>query len=358
MTIRRAVRRWTGALAISILTLAAATPLLADTVWIKTLPGVDGRVQGIANGKLNYETSGGTPRQYPLEDVTAIKVDGESNLNAAEEAFKAKDYDKATSGYERALSSGKPWIKEWASYRLLKSANESKRFDAAVKAFISLAERSPEAARAVTLDLPDKGSKFLDDAIRELDKAIKASRKEETRAVLARLLSDVANQKGDAAAAGQALQQMADARIRANPNSPEAQRAKVLLALNSIKQSLAAREYDKVISEIERQAPTITEPADQLEALVMLAQANEGKAGASTDTAVWKEVAIGYMRVVANAPPGSPQAGSALLRVAAIHETKLNEKPTALKLYQRIAADYKEQQAARDAEKEIKRLQG
>jgi tetratricopeptide (TPR) repeat protein len=353
----RVLRRCTR-LAAALVILLTASPLLADTVWIKTLPGVDGRVQGISNGKLNYETSGGTPRQYPLEDVTALKVDGESNLNAAEEAFKAKDYEKATTAYERALSSSKPWVKEWASYRLLKSANESKRFDAAVKAFISLAERSPDAARAVELDLPDKGSKFLDDAIKEIDKAMRATRKEDTRAILAKLLSDVANQKGDTAAAGQALQTMADARIRSNPNSPEALRAKVLLALNTIKQSLAAREYDKVISEIERQAPTITDPADQLQALLMLAQAKEGKAAASTDAEVWKDIAVSYMRVVANAPPGSPQAASALLKVAAIHETKLNEKPTALKLYQRIAADYKDHQAAKDAEKELKRLQG
>ena len=127
----------------------------------------------------------------------------------------------------------------------------------------------------------------------------------------------------------------------------------MMLKLKSLRVALAAKEYDKVISTIEKEASTIIEPADQAEALLIFADAKAGKAG--EEKSAWKEVAVAYMRVAANAP-GTPQAATALLKVAAIHETRLGEKDTALKLLRQVAADYKGQEPATEAEAQLKRL--
>src|SRR6267378_1836493 len=129
--------------------------------------------------------------------------------------------------------------------------------------------------------------------------------------------------------------------------SPEALKAQVMLKLKSLRMALAAKEYDKVISGIEKEASTIIEPADQAEALLMFADAKAGKAG--DDKNAWKDVAVAYMRVAANAP-GTAQAATALLKVAAIHETRLGEKDTALRLLKQIATDYKGQESGNEAE--------
>jgi hypothetical protein len=349
------------------LSLLAGGPVLADSVWIKGSAGGKAlerqnvKILDVKDGMLTFESGGNIAAPRPLTDVVRVRIDGEISLNAAEDAFAGSEFDKATTNYEKTLqTTTKPWLKDWCSARLLESASKSGRFDAAVKAFVALAERSPEAAKTMlaSMEMPKKDSKYLVDADRQLEAGIKASRRDDARQVMAELRANVARARGDTKAEEEALKAAAAAAMAANPNSPEALRHKVQLTLNSARQALTAKDYDKVLGTLEKEGATIIEPADQIEALMLVADAKAGKAAASTDANAWKDVVVAYLRVVANAPAGSPQSGAALLKVASIHETKLNEKPAAVKVYQQVVADFKGQDAAKEAEKELKRLQG
>ncbi len=102
----------------------------------------------------------------------------------------------------------------------------------------------------------------------------------------------------------------------------------------------------------------MADPADQAEALLLQADAKAARNAPNPDPEAWKDVALTYMRAVVIAPAPSSTAAQALLKTAAIHETRLNEKATALQIYQQVANDYKGQEAARAAEREIKRIKG
>ena len=348
-------KAWIGVVSIAV-SLGLSWAAVADSVWINNLERPNVKIVDVKDGQFTYEASAG-PRSVPLADVKRIKIDGDTTFNGAEEAFAAQEWEKATAGYEKTLTTtSKQWLKEWCTVRLLESASKSGRFDAAVKAYIALAEKSPESAKAVSLEMPKQGSKFLDDAVKSLDAAVKGAKKEETKAVLLGLLVEVTKAKGDTKGAESALQAMATAAVAADPNSPAALKAKVQLTLSGMRKALEAKQYDAVLATVTKDGATIIDPADQAEALLILADARAGKLGASTDAEAWKETAVAYMRVVTVAPQGAEQAATALMRVAAIHETKLNERPAALKLYEAVAAEYKDQAAGKEAQKQAARL--
>jgi hypothetical protein len=330
----------------------------ADSLVINNLSYADVKIQTIENEHIYFVTSTGNHVHKPLAEVTKINVADEPTFNAAEEAYKARDWSKATDGYDKTMrSTQKPWLGEWASGRLLDSANRSGRFDQAVSAYITVAERSPAAVKNVNLTLPKANSAYLTDGAALLNSAIDKSKNEQTRVLLLKLLIDVYNAKGDSRAAESVLERLVRANANLNPNSSEAHRAQAMLKLKSLRTLLESKEYDKVIVSVEKDGSLFSELSDQVEALLCYADAKAGKFAASKDEDAAKEVSIAYMRVVAHSP-ASAQAATALFRVASIHETKLNEKATAVKIYQQIAADFAGQEFARQAEQEIKRLSG
>jgi hypothetical protein len=329
---------------------------LADSITVNNLPYPDIKINAVKGDEIFFVTSTGTEVHKPIAHVSKINLSDEPALNQAEEAYLVKDWDKAATGYERTVrTTTKAWLRDWCSVRLLESANKAGRFDAAVKAYVALAEKSPEGAKAIQLNMPKAGSAYINDALKDLNTAVGRTKNEETKSLLLKLVVDLNALKGDSAAGDKALADLAQSRVALDPNSPEAQKAQVMLKLKSIRVALGAKEYDKVISTIEKEASTIIEPGDQAEALLMFAEAKAGKAG--DDKEAWKNAAVAYMRVAANAP-GTPQAAAALLKVAAIHETRFGEKETALKLLKQVAADYKGQEPGNEAETQIKRLQG
>jgi TolA-binding protein len=342
-------------IAFSMLLLASA-PALADSVTVNNIAYPDVKITSVKGEEIIFSTSLGREITKPIAQVSKISITDEPALNAAEEAYLARDWEKAATGYERTVrTTSKAWLKDWCSVRLLESANKAGRFDAAVKAYVALAEKSPESVKSIEMVLPKAGSAYINDALKDLNAGIARAKNEETKSVLLKLVVDLNALKGDTAAGDKALADLAQARVAQDPNSPEAQRAQVVLKLKSLRVALSGKKYDEVINTIQKEAATIVEPADQAEALFILAEAKAGKAG--TDKEAWKDVAVAYMRVAANAP-GTSQAGNALLKVAAIHETQLGEKETAIKLLKQVAADYKGQEPATEAENQIKRLQG
>ena len=342
-----------------LLALSFLSPLaFADTLFLQSGQSVlkydDITINGIEGDQIKY-TIRGNPTLKPVSQVAKLLVKDEPALNAAEEAFSNKDWEKAVQGYETATRSAKPWVKDWAAQRLLDAANKGGRFDMAAKAFIALAERSPEAARSIKLNMPAANSAFLNDAVRDANTALARKITDESKEVLLDFLIEVHNAKNDSKGASEVLTKRMQLKA-ADPNSPEGQRAAALLKLQGARIALTGKEYDKVIQSLEQDGAALIEPADQAEALWLLAEARNAKAGTSADANLWKDVALAYMRVVAHAPSSSPQVPAALLRVAQIHEQKLNEKKTALAIYEQVATDYKTMDAGKQAAREAQRL--
>lgn len=333
-------------------------PLLtrADSVTVNALPYTNVRIVGIKGDQFIFSTAGREIAK-PLAQITRISVDGEAALNSAEQAFEEKDWNAATDNYERVFrTTAKPWLKQWCSVRLLESASRGGRFDSAVTAVISMAESSPESASAVSLKMPGADSAYLPQAVEQVNAALAKELPDGSKDVLLRLLVDLHKARNDAAGEQKAMQQWVELQVRLNPNSPEALRAAMSLKLKELRSAVHAGEYDRVIQTIQADAATMVEPGDQIEALLLIADAMAGKARASKDPAVWKDVAVAYIRVVANAPAEAPQVPAALLKVAEIHATRLEEKSAAAKLYRQVISEYKGQDAAEQAEKELAKL--
>jgi hypothetical protein len=337
--------------------LACPAALMADTVVVGTLPYTGVTVTGIRNDEVTFSANGREIAK-PLAQVTRLTIDTEPAFNAAEEAFAAQDWDKAMAGYERTVRTTlKSWLKDWCSLRLVEAANKGVRLDLAVTGFVSLAERSPESAARLKLAMPKPDSTYLPEAITAVDAAIGRAKRNETKEVLLRLLGDLYAARNDAKGAADAAARLVEIQAAINPNSPAAQRAAILQKLRGLHVALEAKDYDKVIAVVEKDSAGIVEAADQADALMCLAEARAGKAGGSGDKNTWKEVALAYMRVVAHAPAGTPQAAEALLKTAAIHQAHLDEKNTAIQIYKQVIEEYKGQEPARSAEAELRKLQ-
>jgi len=353
-------RTWIGTLLLTMpAILFAGRALYADSMVINNVTYADVQVARIADGEICF-TVGVSSNEIrkPLAHVNKIILTDEPAFSAAEVAHAAKQWDAATEGYEKTLrTTRKTWLKEWVALRLLESASKAGRFDAAIDAYITLAASAPEATRSVKLDMPKPDSAYLTDAIRQVNAAIESAKQEAAKEALLNLLIELHKAKNDLKGANDALTRRMELKA-ANPNSPEGARAAVALKLKAMGLALAAMEYDKVLQMAEKDGAAFVEPADQAEALFCIAEANAGKAQASKDPDVWKNVALAYMRVVVTSPAPSALVAGALVKTAAIHEARLGEKDTALRLYEQVASEYKDQPAGLEAQKEAKRLKG
>ncbi|MFI5377831.1 MAG: tol-pal system YbgF family protein [Tepidisphaerales bacterium] len=331
---------------------------LADTLVINRLEYKDCRVNGIEGNAILFDFSGRAQKK-PISEVTKIIIDNEPAFNNAEAFFAQKQWDKATDEYEKAVrATTKPWIKEWCSVRLLEAAKMGGRFDVVVRNYIAVALKTPDTAKEITLNLPKADSAFLPEAIKAAQTACDAaSANPKAQEVLGKLLVDLYTAKGDAKGAEVATQRLAEFSARANPNSPETIKLLMRVKLAKINTELEAGKFDEVIKGIEAEAPNIIEPADQINMLWALAEARKGKLGGAGTKDEWKEIAIAYMRVVANGKAADPKVIDSLLKVAEIHATKLGDKPAAQAMLKRmIDDDYKGMEAAKDAQKLLEKL--
>jgi len=337
-----------------VLLILSAAAVYADTLVVNNITYKDVRVTDIRDENIYFVVSGNQTHK-PLAQVSKLVLDDEPAFNAAEQAYAAREWDKAADGYDKTLrTTPKAWLKDWVSVRLLESASNAGRFDTALKGWIALAEKSPAAARAVNLKMPQADSAYLTEGISLINAALGKARGEEFKELLLDQLANLHNARGDTQAANQVMVKRLEMKA-ADTSTPEGQRAAALLKLRSAQAALAGKEYDTVIQLVEKNAASLTDPVDQAEAMLLLAHAQAGKAAGSKSADTWKDVALAYMRVVIVAG-SSPQAATALLKTAEIHETHLNEKETALRIYQQVAAEFKDQETGKEAQKQVERL--
>jgi len=338
--------------------LLAASPAMADTVWVASggatqaveRPNV--KVEKVQNGQLFFRSSQ-TDRvtERPMEDVVRIMADGEPVFNAAEEAFAAGQWDKAAAGYQKAMASNtsRPWIRDRAGLRLVAAAAKSGKFPTAVAAWAALITRDATLAGKYKPQIPaDAKPGSLDPALAEVEKALAdAKLGAEPRKTLLAFQLELARANGDTKKA-----QSIGTKITRQPGAeagPE-------LALQLAKLALEQKQFDQALKEIEKAAPSITEPEQQVDALFVIAEARA--ALAKDQPAALKDAALAYMRVVTRSKStraGAARAAESMLKTAAIQE-KLNVPQEALLLYQQAAEEYKGTEAATRAAEAADRL--
>jgi tetratricopeptide (TPR) repeat protein len=332
----------------------------ADVVYQRSgaseLPIKDVKITGISGTNLNF-TSRGAQASRPLEAIIRLEVDGEPVFNQAEQAFAARKYDAAVDGYDKAIrSTARPWLKDWIGPRLVESAAQTGRFDAAVSGYISLLMSNPSAAARYKPPLPDGRSTFIDTAIKDVNAALSQKLSEEQRLAMLNFLLELQRAKGDPSAVEQTLQQLI-ALTGPSGESEIAQQALAQAKLSSAKVALDANDFNKALTEIESNRGVFGEPQQQAEALYCVGMARLGMARQNNDPAQAKDAGLAFMRVVAHfrETPGQPRVPESLLGAASSHEL-LGEKETALRLYEQVANSYRDTPHASTAQDRVAQL--
>jgi TolA-binding protein len=329
----------------------------ADTVFVGSLAYKDVKVQGVKGDDLIFLTSGNEAHK-PVKDVTRLQLADEPALSAAEDAYAAKDWDKAVDGYERTLkSSNKDWLKDWSALRLLESANQGKRFDAAVTAFLAMLQRDPATAIKNKPTVPQGKSAFLDTAAAEVQRTLNETKlTDDQKTSLSAFLLEIQRARGDEKAIGAAVEQLS--KFDADSTGDAASMKAVGdLKLGVANIALDKKDYKKAIDTIESNRPAFTDPKQQADALWIVAQSRYALATQSNDAAALKDAALSYMRIVTHFKDAlnAPHVPESLLQTGDILE-KLKDNDGALKIYQQLATQYPETAAGAKAKEAAERL--
>jgi TolA-binding protein len=342
-------------LAIVICLLGFPRPMQADSIFVGTLERKDVVIRELKGDSLVFEI-GGRPSETQASKVTRLVVTTEPPLTAAEDAYASGKWDQAVDGYLRALrTTQKPWVKEWAAMRLVDAGNKSGRFDAAVTAYIQMLLKDPTAAAPLKPDLPDSKSSYLETAAKDLNTALNDPRLsvEQKRALLGYLV-EIHQARKDSTAEDDAYEKLAKL-PGADVNDPSARRVLAKRRLSVASRALQARNFRQAIDEIDAHRELFVEPAQQADALFILAEARHALAG--DDPTALKDSALAYMRVVAVAKdePGRPRVVDSMLKTAAILE-QLGEPRAAIQLCEQVLAQFADDPSAPKARDSLERL--
>lgn len=347
-------------------------PALADSLVITSATGGPGlkseniKILKVEGDKIFFRTSGNdTSRE--IGKVYQVTADDEPNLNAAEAAYAKEEWAKAVEAYQKTLrSSGKDWVKDWSALRLIVAAGKADRFDAATAAYVQLVTKDPAAAVKVKPAVPKEKSALLDAAESEVKKGLQNSKLNESqKEALNAYLLEIYLAKGDTKAAGEAAAKVggagaaaggADGAAGGGAENTVAAAARVTGKLAGSKLALSEKKYEKVVKDLEESRELFVEPADQAEALFLLAEAKSALAG--SDEQKLKDAALEYMRVVAHFKdaPDAPHVAESLFKTAQILE-KLKDAKTAQDTYQQVALQYPNSSFAAQAKESAERIQ-
>jgi TolA-binding protein len=355
----------------SLILIASASLARADTLAIRrpdapqdSAPTVysDVQVTNIADGRVAFTTSSGNEVDKPLNSVVAMDINDEPQFNAAMQAMAAGKFGEATDDFDETIQkTAKPWLKSYCEPLFTDAAAKSGRFDKAVQGYINLVMKQTSIAAAHRPTTPGPDSGYLDSAAQSLNDAADDPNlsTQQQQSILSLLLEvdRARNNPVDIASVASRL-----AKLTGSTPNPVANDASLALAdakLTLAQSALAQKNYDQAASIITTSGNLFLDPRRQSDALYILAQSRQGQAESKNDSNGWKDVAIAYMRIVADFKdaPGAPHVADALLATASILEDHLNQGSKALRMYQSIQKQFPGTPAADQAADRISRLQ-
>ncbi len=317
------------------------------------------RVKNVEGGQIHFYTSGGNLTSRPMSQIARIVLDDEPVFSAAEEAFAAGEWEKATSGYQQAIKrSRKEWVRDWSAARLAEAAGKSGNFVAAVEAWLTLAEKNPEMGAQSKPALPAAGSGQLDNGAKLLERALNdAKLPKNQQNLFYTYLLEIQRQRGDTKALNETLEKMIKSGV-GDLNDPAAKRAYAEMKVSQARAALDAGKVDQALAEINDNKGLFVEPAQQAQAMYVLAEASYAKLGEKPDPAALKDAALAYMRVVANFKdlPDRPHVADSLLKTAQIQH-RLGDDKTAAAVCQQIIRDFPGDPAAGRARELMREFQ-
>lgn len=330
----------------------------ADELVIQGMSNQKVTIVDFKEDRLIYQTPRGDQSEKKYETVKQIIVEGETALNDAEKAFSEDKKPASIDGYIKAVrSTAKPWVRAFASRRLLDATSgDSKRFDGKLAAYIGILLTSPETAAEHKPTLPEKGNKFLDTSVTEVETALKQPKLEEAQTLaLLNFLIEIHRQRGDDNAVTATVERMAKASPNAS-NDPAIKAQLASLKVTQAKLALDQRRYADAAKLINDNRAFIADPRSQSDALYILAVANLQTANKADKTAM-TDAALMFMRVVANSNDidDKPNVLPSLVATADILK-QIDNKSEAIAVYEQIARDFPEDPAARTAKGEIEKL--
>lgn len=316
---------------------SSSNPIKADGVKVLALQG----------GSLQYQSLSGETMTKPLTVIQQISIDGEPSFDAAEDAYRNGQWAAAVNGYSAALqSSSKDWIKMRSAARLTAAAFRTRQFDQQVAGYLYLMLHDPAAA--VRPNLNDADPATLPAAATALSQFPLASVAPAQQAAVLRLELAVARARGDSTQVEAALKQL----VGLGAASPEETAAYTLAAAR------AALASDPAAAEqmIQSHRTLLSDPAQQVEALYLLAQAKD-RLAKPDDTTALEDAAIAYVRefTFARDLPNQPHAADSLLRVGQI-EQALHEPQLAGDVYRQVLQQFPHAAAATAARSALEQL--
>ncbi len=328
----------------------------------------DASIVRIEKDQLVFRIAGNETSR-PLDRVAMIQVTNDPALSAGDAAFVSGDFNKAVENYLRVVRGPADWRIRYAAPRLIEAAGDLKRFDAAVAGYVGLVRVDPAAAAVRKPALPAKGSKFLDDAAKELDQALRAATSEPQKQALLAFQLDIHQARSDEAASASTLEQLLKVAGGEAAKDPANAALLASIRLSQARIALTKKQPADAAKVIESHQSAFADPTQQAEALYMLAQAKEGLAKEglakeapagepqATDIAALQDAALAYMKVVAHfaRAEGSPFVADSLLRAAQLQE-KINDVDAARAMYAQLSEEFPDSPAAGDAKQALERL--
>lgn len=295
---------------------------------------------------LVFRTGSGTESNIEFEKIARITVGADPILSDGDDAYVLGNFESAVDAYLKAIRTNEGWKVTYITPRLAKSAEKTRRFDAALAAYIGYAQTDPPAAIANKPTLPAKGSKLLDEAAKQLETATRAVSDNGVRQALLSLTLDVQMARGDQAAAEATANQLTS--LSGDQSDPRVAAMLVGIKLDQAAVEVAAGRFERVGPLINPVRSKLTEPAQQARALFLLAQASRGSAG--NDKTKLLDAAIAFMRVAAHFDrvDGRPLVGESLLEAARINRD-IDDVKAARMLLDQIDSEFTDTPIAQQA---------
>jgi hypothetical protein len=353
-----------GAAALLVALLLGSPAARADTVWTiagggKPFERPRVKIEKMQGDGLVFRSASQDRAADPksLKEIHRVQADGETALNAAENAYVADKWDEAISGYQRAVAtSGKEWVRQYATLRLLAAAEKSGKFSAAAAAFVTLVQTNPAVARGKEPAIPGDKKAELPAAIEIVKAAVNDSKlKPAQRNTLKAFLASLYLKNGQAKEAEAIAGQAGAARPAAPggdadpaPGAAGADKGQVDLKLQLALASLNQKKFKEALTTIESISADLTAPEQQAQAMFCIAEAEAGLAG--NDPAALKKAALAYMRVVTHFKndAGAPHVAESLLKTGLVLE-QAKLLPDALQAFQDVQDEYKNSPQAKEA---------
>lgn len=316
----------------------------ADSIYVGSLERKDVKIQNYRNGVVEFTIGGRRVDPVAESKIARLVLDDDAEFSKADQAFAEGRWTAALDGYQGTLkATNRPWLKDWILPRALQAADRAGRVDVAVSLYLALLPKDPSTASRLRPAIPAGAAPAeMTSAAAELTKAsTSATLTPAAQQAVLCLLMDVNRAQGATDAANKVAEQLLRI-IPADTRDPAQARVIADVYVGVANLALGQKDYAKAASVIQSHRQAFTEPAQQAEALYVLARVADGQAAAADKDAM-KDVAIAYLRAAAagRGTAGKRNVPECLMRAAEIEE-QLGDTRSALALYAEVVSEYKD----------------